>query len=147
MKNVLYSIWLIAWWIFTIIGVEYIVHINSGALIGIIFSTASFFIFDNWEKKTNEESMRKLLENIDMLYSLDYSKLKNIKRIFATVENKYHVILKIDEDNECTVNIEEMYLPKNQAMLERLDSIYGNMYVKDGFKTKIIIDSIENYKY
>lgn len=58
-----------------------------------------------------------------MIQSFDFSNLKYIKGIDIT-ENGYYLMLRTNNGDNFSKNIEEKDLPRNQEMLERLDKRY-----------------------
>lgn len=135
-RNTLIGIWGIILYISTALGIgditENIFHINNSAYITImagIFTTGSLvgiiYILINQEK----ENIKEILKKVKTLYSLDYTKLKNIKKIDITLDGKYHVFLNIS-GKEFEINLSSNLVPKNQEMLNNLDKMYDNIKIK-----------------
>lgn len=80
-------------------------------LFGLFILCEIFFVFNEISKETNEK-VDNLLEISKIVYSLDYSNLKNIKELIIKNDNTFRVILK----NNMELSIKEIPLIQNDLI-------------------------------
>ena len=97
----------------------------------LVFTIGTVFVAVELHLKELKEETDRILLEAKELYSLDYSKLHNIKQIELTNQHEYFVILKND-NNEWRFKLGKGNIPHTQLELEQLDKRYENMNAKIG---------------
>ena len=89
-----------------------------------IFTIGSVIITLYLFSRENEEKTEKILKNAKIIYSLNYTNLKNIKGIELTAKREYFVILN-KSGNDFKIKLNNKYIPESQEMLIKLDEMYN----------------------
>ena len=122
LEDLIIIVWLIGALICTAWGFFSIVKFDMG-LLTIIFTVGTVFILVHLNSEKVEKETKKMLVEAEELYSLDYSNLKNIKKIELTNNHEYFAILKCD----LRLGLEKNKVPHTQFDLELLDKTYENI--------------------
>lgn len=126
LKSIFLGLWFFILWLAATIGISNIINHKTVSLIAICFSTGSFVFFFDLIKKEQEEKTKKIINQATTIYSLDYTNLKNIKRIQLKDDKKCYVILN-KEEKEYVSNLKIESIPQNQEMLQKLDEKYNKI--------------------
>lgn len=103
----------------------------SGGFLALLFTIGTVIIVVSINSTEIDKRTSKILEEAKEIYSLDYSKLYNIKQIELNNQHEYFVILKND-DNDWRFKLEKNSIPHTQSKLELLDKKYEGKNAKIG---------------
>lgn len=123
-KFVIARVWFIILFVAIFIGVNKILSFDKYGFLSLIFTSGSVMITIYLFSRENEEKTEEILKNAKMIYSLNYTNLKNIRGIELTVKGEYFVILN-KSGNDFKIKLNNKYIPENQEMLLKLDEMYN----------------------
>lgn len=123
-KFVIARVWFIILFVVIFIGVNKILSFDKYGFLSLIFTIGSVMITIYLFSRENEEKTEEILKNAKMIYSLNYTNLKNIRGIELTVKGEYFVILN-KSGNDFKMKLNNKYIPENQEMLIKLDEMYN----------------------
>nr|DAI65588.1 MAG TPA: hypothetical protein [Caudoviricetes sp.] len=123
-KFIIVRVWFIILFVAIFIGVNRILSFDKYGFLSLIFTIGSVIITLYLFSRENEEKTEKILKNAKIIYSLNYTNLKNIKGIELTAKREYFVILN-KSGNDFKIKLNNKYIPENQEMLIKLDEMYN----------------------
>lgn len=123
-KFVIARVWFIILFVAIFIGVNKILPFDKYGFLSLIFTIGSVMITIYLFSRENEEKTEEILKNAKMIYSLNYTNLKNIRGIELTIKGEYFVILN-KSGNDFKIKLNNKYIPENQEMLLKLDEMYN----------------------
>ena len=123
-KFIILRVWFIILFVAIFIGVNRILSFDKYGFLSLIFTIGSVIITLYLFSRENEEKTEKILKNAKIIYSLNYTNLKNIKGIELTAKREYFVILN-KSGNDFKIKLNNKYIPENQEMLIKLDEMYN----------------------
>lgn len=123
-KFIIVRVWFIILFVAIFIGVNRILSFDKYGFLSLIFTIGSVIITLYLFSRENEEKTEKILKDAKIIYSLNYTNLKNIKGIELTVKREYFVILN-KSGNDFKIKLNNKYIPENQEMLIKLDEMYN----------------------
>jgi hypothetical protein len=123
-KFIIVRVWFIILFVAIFIGVNRILSFDKYGFFSLIFTIGSVIITLYLFSRENEEKTEKILKDAKIIYSLNYTNLKNIKGIELTVKREYFVILN-KSGNDFKIKLNNKYIPENQEMLIKLDEMYN----------------------
>ena len=135
-KFIIVRVWFIILFVAIFIGVNRILSFDKYGFLSLIFTTiykihyiiiftiGSVIITLYLFSRENEEKTEKILKNAKIIYSLNYTNLKNIKGIELTAKREYFVILN-KSGNDFKIKLNNKYIPESQEMLIKLDEMYN----------------------
>ena len=103
----------------------------SGGFLAGLFTIGTVLIIGYLHSAMIDEETQKILEEAKEIYSLDYSNLKNIKKIEINNKHEYFIILKKD-DNEFEIELSTNNIPHTQSDLQILDKKYNGTKISKG---------------
>lgn len=123
-KFIIVRVWFIILFVAIFIGVNRVLSFDKYGFLSLIFTIGSVIITLYLFSRENEEKTEKILKNAKIIYSLNYTNLKNIKGIELTAKREYFVILN-KSGNDFKIKLNNKYIPENQEMLIKLDEMYN----------------------
>nr|DAK01625.1 MAG TPA: hypothetical protein [Caudoviricetes sp.] len=123
-KFIIVRVWFIILFVAIFIGVNRILSFDKYGFLSLIFTIGSVIITLYLFSRENEEKTEKILKNAKIIYSLNYTNLKNIKGIELTAKREYFVILN-KSGNDFKIKLNNKYIPESQEMLIKLDEMYN----------------------
>lgn len=99
---------------------------ESGGFLAGIFTIGTIFIVLSISSTETEKQTKKILEEAEEIYSLDYSQLENIQKIKLNNKHEYFVLLKKDK-HDFMFGLTNDRIPHTQLELEALDKEYENI--------------------
>lgn len=116
------EIWIFLLSIITFIGISSILKFDTG-FCSLLYIISSIMLIDDLFSKLKNIEINKILTNIKILSSLDYSKLDNITKIDFSEDGNFYVYT----NYKASYKLEEKCIPKNQEMLILLDKTYDRI--------------------
>ncbi len=123
-KFAIIRIWFFILFVAIFIGINSLLSFDKYGFLSLIFTIGSALITIYLFSKENEEKTEKILMNAKLIYSLNYTNLKNIKGIELKANGECFIILSKLENN-FKIKLNNKYIPQNQEMLIKLDQMYN----------------------
>lgn len=103
----------------------------SGGFLALLFTIGTVLIIVNINSTEIDKHTNNILKEAKEIYSLDYSKLNNIKKIEINNKHEYFIILE-KGDNEFEVRLSTNNIPHTQSDLQILDKKYNGIKISKG---------------